>query len=186
MSLDAFWDELSTLCSQLERHFTTDNIDLAERLVCQCNAALELLRVVYGRVDESIHTAGLDIHSGATEMRIMLDLMVVIRFLQQQSLHFADVASTIDFRISRRDVSPEVSHTYQRGRPPFIILLDQLEALIELGLNMRCIASILGVSERTVRRRREMYGLPIGRDRYSSISNTQLDQLISDIMQVSW
>ena len=31
-----------------------------------------------------------------------------------------------------------------------------------------------------------MYGLPIGRDRYSSISDAQLDQLISDIMQVSY
>ena len=154
--MDAFWRELSTLCSQLERHFTTDSIDIAERLVCQCNAALELLRVVYGRVDESIHAAGLDVHSGATEMRIMLDLAVVIRFLQQQSLHFAEVTSRIDSTLVttlvRRDVSPEVCRAGQRGRPPFVIPLDQLEALIELGLSMRYIALILGVSERTVRR----------------------------------
>ena len=50
--MDAFWSELA---DQLERHFATNNVDLAERLLCRCDAALELLRVVHARVDESIY-----------------------------------------------------------------------------------------------------------------------------------
>ena len=178
--MDAFWYELSSLVTQLERHFTTDNVDLAERLVCQCNGALELLRVVYARVDESVHGAGLDVHSGETGVRVLMDLGLVIHCVQFNSRHYADVASTANSAVVRREESPEVCH---RGRPPFIISLDQLEGLIGLGLSMTCITAILGVSERTVRRRREMYGLPIGMDRYTSIQDAQLDRLVSGIMQ---
>ena len=125
-------------------------------------------------------------HSGETEVRILMDLSVVIRYIQQQSSHYSDIASTASSGLVRirSEQTPEVRHRGQRGRPPFVISLDQLEALIELGLSMRRIASVLGVSERTVRRRREMYGLPIGRDRYSLLLDHELDRLVSDIMQV--
>ena len=119
-------------------------------------------------------------HSGETEVRILMDLSVVIRYIQQQSSHYSDIASTASSGLVRirSEQTPEVRHRGQRGRPPFVISLDQLEALIELGLSMRRIASVL---ERTVRRRREMYGLPIGRDRYSLLLDHELDRLVSDI-----
>lgn len=183
--MDAFWSELSTLADQLERHFATNNVDLAERLVCRCDTALELLRVVYARVDESIYVGGLDIHSGETEMRILMDLTVLIRFMQQQSGHYSDIASSVSSGLVRSEQTREVCRRGQWGRPPFVISLDQLEALIELGLSMRRIASVLGVSERTVRRRQEMYALPIASDRYTLLLDHELDRLISDIMQVS-
>ena len=181
--MDEFWSELSTLADQLDRHFA---IDLAERLLCRCDAALELLRVVHARVDESIYVEGLDVHSGETEVHILMDLSVVIRYIQQQSSHYSDIASTASSGLVRirSELTPEVHHRGQRGRPPFVISLDQLEALIELGLRMRRIASVLGVSERTVRRRWEMYGLPIGPDRYTLLLDHELDRLVSDIMQV--
>lgn len=184
--MDAFWRGLWHITYQLERHFNTDNVDLAERLMCQCNTALELIRAVTARFDEYIHVERLDVHSGAREIRILMELGVMIHFLQDQSCHFADVASNVVpfSALERSDGPPEVCHTGQRGRPSFVIPLDQLEALIDLGLNMSCIALILGVSERTVRRRREMYGLPIGRDRYSLLLDSELDQIVSDILQV--
>ena len=88
--MDEFWSELSTLADQLDRNFA---IDLAERLLCRCDAALELLRVVHARVDESIYVEGLDVHSGETEVHILMDLSVVIRYIQQQSSHYSDIAS---------------------------------------------------------------------------------------------
>ena len=59
---------------------------------------------------------------------------------------------------------------------------DELEALIELGLSMKRIVSILGVSERTIRQ--EMYGLTIGREGYSALADNELDLILSDILQV--
>ena len=49
---------------------------------------------------------------------------------------------------------------------------------------MNSIALIWGVSEQTVRRQQEIYGLPTGRDHYFQLSDTQLDQPLSDIMEV--
>ena len=43
---------------------------------------MELLRVIYGRVDKNICAAGLDIHLGASEICIWLDLEAVINFIQ--------------------------------------------------------------------------------------------------------
>ena len=136
-----------------------------------------------GSTSQFTYIEGLDVHSGETEVLILMDLSVVIRYIQQQSSHYSDIASTASSGLVRirSEQTPEVRHRGQRGRPPFVISLDQLEALIELGLSMRRIASVLGVSERTVRRRREMYGLPIGRDRYSLLLDHELDRLVSDI-----
>ena len=190
IDLNAFWRDLSSLCSQLERHFATDNIYLAERLAGRCDTALDLLRQIYSRVDEHIQPSGLDLfqHSRPSFVGVMLDLVIVIRFMQEQFVHYSEVASTLESAaIVALGIAgpPLLHHTGQRGRPPFVIPIEQLEALIELGVNMTTIATILGVSERTVRRRREMYGLPIGRDRYSDLSDVELDQLVSSILEVS-
>lgn len=184
--MDAFWSSLTSLFSQLQRHFHADNIDLAERFLCRIDAALELLRVVYARVEDVTRAAGLDIHSGPIEMGVLLDLVVIMQLLQRYGIRYAQVCSQTDYT-PNADVNfrqPDVYHSGQRGRPPFLISFEQLEALIDLGLNLRRISQILGVSERTIQRRREIYGLPIGRDRYSALSDVQLDEVISSIMQV--
>lgn len=78
--MDAFWNQLTSLFSQLERHFNTDNIDLAERLLCSIDTALEL-RVLYARVDDATQAAGLDINSGPVEMGVLLDLILIMQLL---------------------------------------------------------------------------------------------------------
>lgn len=183
--MDAFWSSLRSLFSQLERHSNGDNVDLAERFLCRIDAALELLRVLYARVEDVTCAAGLDIHSGPIEMGVLLDLVAIMQLLQRYGTRYAQVCSQVDY--TRNDVGfgqPDVYYSGQRGRPSFLISFEQLEALIDLGFNLRRIALILGVSERTVRRRREVYGLPIGRDRYAELSDAQLDGVISSIMQV--
>ena len=59
-----------------------------------------------------------------------------------------------------------------------------MEALIEAGFNFRQMATIIGVSERTIRRRREFFGLPVG-DNFSDISDHELDVIVAGILQVS-
>ena len=183
VGLDAFWRDLSSLCGQLERHFATDNIYLAERLAGQCDTALDLLRLIYSRVDEHIQSSGLDLfqHSRPSFVGVMLDLVIVIRFMQEQFVHYSEVASTLESTVivtlgnaAGPPLNALLRRTGQRGRPPFVIPIEQLEALIELGFNMTTIATLLGVSERTIRRRREIYGLPIGSDRYSDLSDVEL------------
>ena len=61
--------------------------------------------------------------------------------------------------------SPIMRQYYGRGRPRYEIRKEDLEALLELGFNYRQVGTILGVSEKMVRRRRIAFGLPVGPSR---------------------
>jgi transposase len=69
-----------------------------------------------------------------------------------------------------------------RGRPRLDIRQDQLEYFLELGFTCPRIASMLGVSLRTIRRWMSESGLSV-RNLYSTISDEQLDILVRLIQQ---
>ena len=58
----------------------------------------------------------LDVHSGTTDIRIMLDLVEVICFLQCRSLHHSEMVNAVDCTFALVS-SPEVCQTGDRGRP---------------------------------------------------------------------
>ena len=66
------------------------------------------------------------------------------------------------------------------GRPRYGISQEQLEHLIDLQFTCPSIAALLGVSLRTIRRRMEEFGIAI-RDRYSRISDSELDEEVEGI-----
>lgn len=66
------------------------------------------------------------------------------------------------------------------GRPKFDVSVEQLEHLLHIGLNCSSIASSLGVSLRTVRRRMTEHGLSV-RALYTSIDNSDLDSVVDEI-----
>ena len=68
------------------------------------------------------------------------------------------------------------------GRPRFDIAQDQIEYLLDLSFTCPDIARLLGVSLRTIRRRMEEFGICV-RDRYSSISDAELDEELVSIKQ---
>lgn len=67
-----------------------------------------------------------------------------------------------------------------RGRPKFVIPEELLEQLLDMHFTCQTIATLLGVSLRTVRRRMEEYGLSV-RSCYSAISDEDLDQLVMQL-----
>ena len=76
-----------------------------------------------------------------------------------------------------------VSRNGFRGRPAYIISKVQLETLIELGFDYNTIARMLGVSERTILRRRVEFGLPVGCT-FTDITDDDLDNAVRGILQV--
>ena len=68
------------------------------------------------------------------------------------------------------------------GRPSFDIPCAQLLHLIENRFSVLQIASMLGVSIRTIRRRMSAFGLSI-RAQYSDISDSDLDQIVREVQQ---
>ena len=68
------------------------------------------------------------------------------------------------------------------GRPRYEISYHQLETLISMHLTVPQMAHIIGVSVSTIRRRMSEYNLSI-RSTYSTITDTDLDALVSEIQR---
>lgn len=75
---------------------------------------------------------------------------------------------------------PGLITTGSVGRPRLDVRKDQLEYLLEVGFSTPQIATTIGVSLSTVRRRMTEYGLSIGA-LYSDISDFELDSIVSRI-----
>lgn len=87
-------------------------------------------------------------------------------------------ASCYYFReAKKRDAQFEQGNS---GRPKAIIGREYLVSLLEMNLPVRCIASLLGESERTVHRRLAEFDLSV-RSLYSSLTDNELDILVSNI-----
>ena len=91
-----------------------------------------------------------------------------------------EVVGNIPSRQTR--YTPRLSFSENRGRPRFDIPKENLEYLLESGFKATDIATILGVSSKTVARRLEQYGIPV-RTTYSQLSDQDLDLVIQDIIK---
>lgn len=101
--------------------------------------------------------------------------------------------SAIEEQIERLRIVLESSAVAQRraitsflpstgGRPAFNITKELIEQLRETGMNWKSIARFLGVSERTLHRRRIEYGIE---DSYTDITDNDLDNQITDILRLT-
>ena len=81
---------------------------------------------------------------------------------------------------SNSDYRPGLLPVISRGRPRLDVSSTQLEYLLNLGLSCPQIASLLGVSLSTIRRRMTDCNLSVS-SVYSQISDHELDILVADI-----
>ncbi len=72
--------------------------------------------------------------------------------------------------------------TSSRGRPSLDVSSEQVEYLLSIGFSCPDIASVIGVSLSTIRRRMTQSGLSV-RALYSSISDNELDILAGTIQE---
>ncbi|XP_063058158.1 uncharacterized protein LOC134451582 [Engraulis encrasicolus] len=76
-----------------------------------------------------------------------------------------------------------VDKTLERGRPKLNVHQEHVEELMAMDLSVPCIARLLGVSQRTLTRRMREWGLSM-MDSYSTMSDEELDKLITEIKEV--
>ena len=173
--IDSFLEYLLGLSSQLHRHHNTDDLNLAENLLFRGKECISVLRVILRRVLENEHAL----------QEVIRDIEYVIGEFQRLCSHYGEWT----FRIQPDPSNlPTNQHLYcQRtghpGRPSYHIRKEHLEPLLELGFNFQLMSKILGMSERTFRRRRELFGFGIGNN-FTQISNKELDDIIFNILQV--
>lgn len=172
-----FWSQLRHVFRQCERHYATDDINLAEQLLIRVEECESVLRVILGRMYET----------APRNQSIIEDLEYLLQNLHRHAVHITDWNLRSDAerpRLPTFDSCPVYRSSGRAGRPAYSIQREELEALIELGFSFHQIAFMLGVSERTIRRRREYFGLPTGANCYSQLSDEELDTVVSDIMHV--
>ena len=87
-----------------------------------------------------------------------------------------------DCRNSSVPIQAEVMLTGQRGRPRYSISKDKLEFLLDMKFTSVEIASMLCVSESTVKRRMRQYESYV-RQRYSDFSDNDLDLIVERLMR---
>ncbi|KAL4008712.1 hypothetical protein ACER0C_002564 [Sarotherodon galilaeus] len=85
---------------------------------------------------------------------------------------------------TRRSAIVVDSSAGERGRAKLYVSKDHLKDLKKMDLSIPCISKLLGISQKTVRRRMEEWGLLITAT-YSSLSDDELDNLIAAIKQES-
>ena len=176
-NLDRFWQHLSEVLRQLDRHHNTDNIGLAEQLLIRAEDCQSVLRAILGRISDVMPRG-----------QLVEDIEVLLNVLSRHCDHILEWTLREDADHPRLvGATRPITREYcGRGRPPHEIRKEALEALLELGFNYRQVGTILGVSERTVRRRRIVFGLPVGPSSYSTISDGDLDFIINNVLQVSY
>ena len=178
MDLDSFWQHTSSVCGQIQRHFDTDNLSLAEQLAISADDCSSVVRAILGRAYEQT----------PADTVFISDLEALLSHLVTHSQHFqewtmqAQPSNYPPLTQFSRGVCQTDTPGPHSGRPSYQISKEDRESLIEIGFTFRQIGHILGLSERTVRRRWELFGLPIGASHYSSISDTELDTVVNGIL----
>ena len=76
--LDSFWPTVMSICAQLERHYNTDDLSLAEQLILRAEECTSVLRA-YGRVCEVLPGSA-----------ILHDVLFVIGELQNYCQHYTE------------------------------------------------------------------------------------------------
>jgi hypothetical protein len=114
--------------------------------------------------------------------------MRVATEFQKQIDHFHERFHRFDQANELRYACPNevLDETHLSGRPRLLIPKEQLEGLRSLGFSWSTIGKMLCVSERTIRRRRADYEMPLGNSgNFSIMSHDQLDEEVRSILQVS-
>lgn len=99
---------------------------------------------------------------------------------EQVRVAMAELCEIRDRGFTTSDHIPPVSESGHVGRPKFTFPREQLEVLIDNDFTVPQMASMLGVSVSTVRRRMSEFNLTI-RSHYSQLTDDELDRILLEI-----
>ena len=83
------------------------------------------------------------------------------------------------------DVVPLKIGKQARGRPSLVIPKEQIEGLRSLGFSWAAMARMLGESEKTSKRRREAFDISSTLERFSDISDDEIDHFVKSALDIS-
>ena len=148
-----------------------------------CNAVLNDLIKGIELIEGSCPCNNLEVEEDAIEgTEILLQVSVLLEPLLPEEYR-ADIAREIQHLLSEMITQYDHDTHYAmirgRGGPPLGIPEDQLRFLLENEFKIRDIAGIFACSTCTIQRRMRDYG--IDPNRFSDISDSQLDEVVSEL-----
>ena len=181
--MDAFWDNFSTFLVQLQVHFNTNDVHLADRLATRGDDYIHIASVMRIRIHQSAYSTS--DNSRFLLQNMASDLNIVLNEVQSLVQHFESISvENSHIEDMPMHVALDTITTGNPGRPAFVIPSSQIEDMLQIGLNFEQISTILGISTWTLRRHRQRLGMPVGMSTYSDISDDELDAMISSILNV--
>ena len=181
--LASFFTAARQLVSEVESYFSSDedgNLDLLlELLEGRLEEACETLYVVIQRSEDlsSQNPNNLEMAQFNTDMNGLC------RHLNLLRSHFGAQAAEERER-DKELYSCPTENSGSAGRPRYLISAQQLQFLRDLHFSWTKIAKILGVSRKTINRRRQELGMSQELS-WSSISDNDLKQIMCDIQTLT-
>ena len=167
---DYFLSLLSVIEST-QHYLSTRSLDLLEYCQRHLEGHLCIIVALMQVLDERYDQAG----------EMFMERLEQLVLIVSRQLRRIEELSAIDESCRNNNTSvPLLLQT--AGRPKYFIPKEQIERLHSYGLAWTDIANILHISERTLYRRRQEYGI-LGK--YSSISDAELDSVIVNILNAT-
>ena len=181
--LTDFFQMLDNLFVHIQQSiFFRDPVDL-RHCKQKLEQSLPIVTAIFFAVNNSVlnTTSGIQSHGEAGETRPPITWLLeeLMNTIERKMNNISAVLQAAD-REDRRTITSLLPST--GGRPAYNITKEQIEELRETGMNWKTIAGFLGVSERTLSRRRIEYGIF---DSFSEISDEELDVHIERILQLT-
>lgn len=180
----AFWQSLTRFVSHAQHHVTTFDLNVAEMYHRQVSEMCETIHVMSLRAYEIDH----DHHPSAPALATSIESLLV-KFSEFQERF----SSRVEF-LQNHDLTPTEGPcisatptlTGRVGRPRLCINVRIIQSLRDLSFSWVSIATMFGISARTLRNRRQhdqdFQDLDVG---FSSLADDELDTILSEIMRIS-
>ena len=168
---------LPSLLCEMERHHLTDNIDICGMLARRGEDFVILLRLCASLLALQSSMTCL---TGETQELIGRVENHVFHFQARQE--FLGEGPNTEMA---QGLACETVRNGTPGRPVYKITEMQIWGLRSVGFTWRKIATFLSVSERTLKRRRQEKGSPMGEQEFDDISDQNLDSVVREILSLS-
>ena len=184
-NVEDFFDRILRLLETSENSLNSATYDNSEFLFRRLDAHERTLSTLLSRIEQTYH--------GAPEVQ---DLSRYLRTLLNQTSNLRSHYERTFFLSMERDSDEHllaVNHSLHRrdqgagpGRLGLQVTREQLQTLNEdAGFSWSEISRILGISERTLRRRHHGLGMRFEGEEFSSLSDSELDNIIRQILSVT-
>ena len=180
---EEFFDGLVRLLEVSESNLNSTSYDNCEFLFRRLDAHERTLSTLLSRIEYT--------YQGIAEaVNVIHDLQTLLNRTSNFRSHFQR-RFFLSVEREGNELTPLTTNLQRdqyggRGRPKHHVSRDQLQALnVDAGFSWSEIARTLGISERTLRRRRHELGMSVEGRVFSNLSDNELDDYVRQILTVT-